>query len=204
MPEPFGKNGPFVKSGTHQQRHHPATMREDEADAGMAPQRARHHQAQHRARGVDRPFDPRSVHPRLVVGHRGGRAAGGVVRVDEHHCVAVVKLRPDRLEGVIAQPKVAIARRDAEAFGLELVEGTVDLRQRALHIGERERGEQAELPRITAGEIGVVIVPSARLVGPFRPAALADRPRITDADRDTRAVHSRDRAFGGSIPPTSV
>ena len=65
-------------------------------------------------------------------------------RMGVDHRLAPVELFEDRREDLVAEPFVVIARDRCDAVGFQHIESVFDLFQRAVDIGQRQRGEHAE------------------------------------------------------------
>ena len=76
-------------------------------------------------------------------------------------CLAAVQLLENRREFLVARIDVAVARRDAHAVGLQLVEGIFDFLQRAVDIEHRQEGEEAEASRIVRHHLRAIVVDGA-------------------------------------------
>ena len=66
------------------------------------------------------------------------------------HCLAAIELVEDGLKAHVPQPTIAVARHQANAVGLQRVEGVLDLAKARLGIPHRECCEQAE-PALVVG-----------------------------------------------------
>src|SRR5215218_2430801 len=92
-----------------------------------------------------------------------------MVRVD--HRLAAVELGIDRREGCVAEIFSVVAGQQADAVGLEGVEGVFDFPEAAVGIERRNRREQAEAARVIAHELGAILVDlAAQLARPVRVA----------------------------------
>ena len=139
----------------------PPRVREDPADVRILLRRAAEHQMRDGARRVGRVFD----RARRDAGHHVA-AAVGRQRVHVDHGLAAVELGIDRREGRIAEIFAVVARQQADAVGLERVEGVFDFLQAAVGVRRRDRREQAEAAGMIAHELGAVFVDlAAELAG---------------------------------------
>ena len=118
-------------------------------------------------------------------------AAIGAGRMGVDRGLAAVELLPDRSEGGVAEPLVAVARHDADAVDLQRVEGVGDFLQALVDVRQRQHGEGAE----AAGMIGLQFL--GVLVRFARDAdrrVLAERRHLRrgrrqDRGRDAALVH---------------
>ena len=95
----------------------------------------------------------------------------------------------------MAQPFVAIAGVQAHAVGIQAVEGALDLGQRRVHIGQRQRAKQAESGRVVAHQLRAVVVAGARQLAGLRRVA-KPQARVGDRHhrrRDATGIHVVDR-----------
>ena len=83
----------------------------------------------------------------------------------------------------MAQPFVDIAGVQADAVGIQAVEGALDLGQRRVHIGQRQRAKQAESGRVVAHQLRAVVVAGARQLAGLRRVA---KPQARVRDRHHR------------------
>ena len=75
---------------------------------------------------------------------------------------STIELLEYRSERGVARPLVAVVRHQADAVGLEDVEGVGDFAQAPLGIGQRQRGEKAEPHWMITDELCGVFVAAAR------------------------------------------
>ena len=82
------------------------------------------------------------------------------------HGLAAVELGIDRRERCVAEILAVVACQQADAVGLERVEGVFDFLQAAVGVRRRDRREQAEAAGMIAHELGAVFVDlAAELAG---------------------------------------
>ena len=82
-------------------------------------------------------------------------------RVDVDDRLAPVQLLHHRPVGRVAEPRVAVARHQADAVSLDHVVGVRDLLQRGVDIRQRHRGEQPEARRMILHQRRAVVVAGA-------------------------------------------
>ena len=118
----------------------------------------------------------------------GAAGVAGRVRVDDG--LAPVEFGEDGVEGRIAEPFVAVAREEADAVGLEVVEPVGDLLETAGGVGQRDRREHAEL-RMLLAQLGAIIVQFARKAATLSHVAQEDAGRADRQDRlaDAARLH---------------
>ena len=151
----------LLDEARREERQRAAAVREDPADVGILLRRAAEHQMRDGARRVGGVFD----RARRNAGHHVG-AAIGRQRVHVDHRLAAVELGIDRRERCVAEIFSVVACQQADAVGLERVEGVFDFLQAAVGVRRRDRGEQAEAARMIAHELGAVFVDlAAELAG---------------------------------------
>lgn len=146
-------------------------MRDHEGQVGEAGDGAGQEQVRHGARRLEEELE----HRRRVGGRERGRGRGagagaavaGVVargagrrRVDEDGGAAPVQLREDGVERGRAEVVAVVVGEEAEAVGA-VGGGGLDLGERGAHVGERQRGPEAELGRVAPLQRGGVGVAGA-------------------------------------------
>jgi len=82
--------------------------------------------------------------------------------VDVHDRLAATELVHDRLEIRMPQPFVAVAGIEPDAIGLEHIKRVFDLLERALDVGHRHVGEQAEAAGMILHGLDHVFIEQAR------------------------------------------
>ena len=93
----------------------------------------------------------------LGAGPDGG---GGVARVDEDDCVALVEFGPDGRKVFVAEIFAVVGGEEGDAVGLEVVEGILQGFDRAVDVCEAgQRTEEAEFGRLMGADGCGVIVP---------------------------------------------
>ncbi len=184
-----------VRDAMRDRRDRAAAVAEDEADIGIARERAVDEEAQDRARRVEGELGERGGDLRQDAG-----AAVGHGRVHEHDRLAPVQFGEHRIERGLARPAVDIAREDADAVGAEL-RAVLDLGERAVEVRQRDRGEEAEAAGMGALHPGHELVAVAREhagVGVVAPPDAGRRDRAQGC-RDAVLVHRRKRALGRPV-----
>jgi hypothetical protein len=119
--------------------------------------------------------------------------------MEERRRLAAVQLGEDRRKRHVARPRRArrgrVARHNGDAIRVKRVEGILDLPQRRVRIGQRQRREEAEAARMVAHHLGGVLVTFAgETLGFFdvsEPGAWGRNRK--NPDRDPIAVHRFDR-----------
>ena len=173
-----------------QERGRAACVRPDEANVRAAHRGPAEQHAEH---------GPRRVGP---VFHDSGRHVGDQIlaavrrgRMNVNHRLAAVELVHDRRIGGIAEPGVAVAGHEVRAIGFEHIEGVFDLLQRRIHVGQRQRGEQAKSRRVLLDQLRPELVAGAG--NPPRDLDVAEpEARVGDGNRrrrDAAFVHILDR-----------
>ena len=163
-----------------QRRHQPmarvgqeaAGVGEDDLQVRVAPDGAALDEPIRRARGVEQEVGGEGRDAR----ERPGPAAP---RVYEHHGVPAVELGEQRLVGRRRRDSGRACSRAGSRRCAEHVEGVLELLERAVHVGQRERREEAEAARMIADDVA----PRTRSRGaPSR----APRPLRARSDRGAR------------------
>ena len=118
----------------------------------------------------------------------------GRVHVDQR--LAPVEFGIDRIERRVAEILVAVAREQADAVGLERVEGVFDFLQAAVGVGRRDGGEQAEAAGVVGHHPRAVFV--ALAPEPARQRHVVGEPgarlhQRDDRGRDSALVHVVER-----------
>ncbi len=80
---------------------------------------------------------------------------------DVDHGLAAIQLLVNRRKGSIAEILAVVAGQEADAVGLECVEGVFDFLQAAVGIGRSDRGKQAEFARMIGNAPGAIFVDRA-------------------------------------------
>ena len=159
--------------------HRAAAVGPDESDVGKARNRAAREHAQNGARGIDHELDSAI----LAVFERGLAGARGAERMAIDHGLAPVQLLHQRGEQWVSEIVPLVARKHAGAIGVKRVERVFELLERALHVGQRQRGEEAKAPGVIADHFRREFIALARQAS--RLAVIAE-PHARVADRQDR------------------
>src|ERR1700730_2140702 len=118
-------------------------MRKDEANVRVAAERVAFQITDNAAGDIEIVFHDAVNHAGLkratTTGRRGMRIDDGLAAVE-----LFVYGREDRIAG----PLIAVTRPQADAVGLERVEGIFDLAQTSVCVGQRDRRKMSETPGI--------------------------------------------------------
>ena len=69
-------------------------------------------------------------------------------RVDRDGCIAPVELGEDLVESRVTEVSAVVVALHHDTVDVQGVDGVVDLLERAVHGGQRQRGEQPESTRV--------------------------------------------------------
>src|SRR5262249_56069070 len=114
-----------------------------------------------------------------------------------------IELVGDRGEGRIAEILVLVTGQQADAVGVERVEGVFDLSEAALRVGWRDHGEQAEAAGMVPYHLGAVLVELARKAARLLDVVSVPDPGLDDREdpaRNPALVHLLDRGPGRPFP----
>src|SRR6516164_3154351 len=146
---------------------HPAEMMGDDLEPRIAVEQAAKHHAHHRHRGVVGPAEaPPHLEPRLrllgIIRH-----ARRARRVQPDRQIELRHGRENRLENFFVERPARHAGEDLDAAGAELADRAPRLRDRAVHVRHRERGDEGrQALGMARGELGHGVVADAREVEP--------------------------------------
>jgi hypothetical protein len=126
----------------------------------------------------------------------------------EHHRAALIQGRHQRVEGGIAEVATRNAGEQDHAVGAEPVEGLSGLSDRAVDVGQRQGGEEAEPVGVIFHQLGDLLVDHPRHPAGLHVVAQMDTGRRDghDGRGDPGLVQVSDRstrAPGGQSDPAS-
>ena len=163
-----------------------AGVRENPLDVRKLDRRAAEHDIDDGARGVGAKLH----HGRRGVGQQAAAAIGhGRVGVDDS--LAPVELGENRRERRMAQPFITVAGEQADAVGLERVQGVGDFFERRIGIVHRQHCKRTKAPLVLGHELGRIFIGFARKLarGGHIKGAHAGGGHRKDGGGDPRLVH---------------
>src|ERR1700674_4357623 len=79
-------------------------------------------------------------------------------------CAAPIQFLPDGLERGMPKVYAFVVAHEYHAINLQLIEGATNLGERCVHVGERQRGEEAKAVGASLYQVRPVVVHAARHV----------------------------------------
>src|SRR6266850_1674066 len=181
-------------------RQRTPAVAKDEADIRVTDESAVENEAHDGPRAVEHELERR----RLYLQREIGVVIPWSRRMDKHHGFAAIELVHDRRKRRIAGPPVTVTGTETDPVRLQDIEAVGGLTEAALHVEQRERGEEAKPVWMIAHHLrGELIAVAGDLPCLFGLGYRDGRAR-QDRGGDTAAIHRLDRPTRRPRPALGV